>query len=141
MWEFIQGLFLAKLLLLAGPGDFVPGTHQIEIREPVSAISGGASLRLDITSMVPQEARSLAASREWIEKTFPDNSIRATLKSKDGLSVNLSFDGASSWEPESIQLIIAASEGVPKGVEFSSLALSTDLHLQQVTLTWANYKL
>lgn len=140
MWEFIQSLFLAKLLLLAGPGDFASGTHKIDLSEPISAISSGASLRLDITGMVPGEHRSLPASRKWIEQTFPADAIRATLESSDGRKVDLSFEGSSSWEPGSIQLILSASAGVPKGVEFSSVVLSTEMDLKQVTLTWANYR-
>lgn len=80
------------------PIDLAVGVTPISLEEPILAVNSGARLYVDISSMVPDEARNnIFLAREWVETNVPARCLNAVL-TNDGLRpVKLEFQGNTSY--------------------------------------------
>lgn len=137
MLDFFLILFLGKTEALTST-PIALGKVSVEIRpaKPIAAITTGAQILLDISSLIPNS--DLMQARTASRQVFPEGCIRGTLKNDDGKSVEIQSNGIS-WMPGSVDLIVASPIGVPKDTPFSSLVISSCREIPNAILRWQNY--
>ena len=139
MWNFLKVIFLSSVMTVHGPDTFAPGSHPIELAKPLVAISPGASISIDVTSMVPAEQReSILGSREWVAKNFQGRLVKCSLSDATGSTVEFVFDGHSSFSEGAIYMDLHSASSVPVDREFIQLTLTTDAELSDVSILWLN---
>ncbi|MCA1790581.1 MAG: hypothetical protein LC667_12210 [Thioalkalivibrio sp.] len=142
MLEFLKIFLLAKTIMLTSqPIDIYPGRFEIGLKEPISAITEGAALYVDVSSMLPDDVKRVSAARSWVRREFPPGFLTAVLLDSSGDNeVLLVFVGESSWSSDEVRLILSAGSGMPTKVEYDKLVLETDIALYDVSIIWKNYK-
>jgi len=141
MKEFFLILFLGKSVLLTPtPIDLVDAVT-LEFGEPVSAVTSGAHLRIDVTHSVPRsiDLANVVGVLDYLATQYPDGSLTATLTANTGEVQFLEHVGGSS-DGKTAELTVSSSKGVPTGIDFSELKIVTSAPLPAVTVTWQNYK-
>ena len=136
-WILLFGSFVA---LTERPIDLVSGANDVPLRAPISAITHGASLFVDITSMIPKNEVTIELSRRWVEKNVSPGCLKAVLRGENSAAVPLEFKGGSSFEPGKVFLILASGSGVPVRQDFRNLSLTSCVPLSQVVVYWRNYQ-
>ncbi|WP_198411339.1 hypothetical protein [Marinimicrobium alkaliphilum] len=134
-------LFGTTVLLTPEPMDIVDGGIEIDLDKPISAITSGAALYLDVSSMRPPEVNDILETRSWVDETFSSGFVSVNLFSASGKEdLELSYRGSSSWGKEVVYLMLTARSGVPVGVEYDRLTLKTDIDIHDVRIIWKNYR-
>lgn len=136
-WILLFGSFVA---LTERPIDLVAGVNNIPLRAPISAVTHGASIFVDITSMIPKDEVTIELSRRWVEKNVSAGCLKAALQADNAGLVALEFKGGSSFEPGKVFLILAAGGGVPVRQDFRRLSLASCVPLSQVMVYWRNHQ-
>ena len=114
------------------------GTEGVELApaEKIEAITGGAALYIDITSYISAD-NAVDALRE-VEKRYPEGCIKTVLSTNSGQLVTLdSISGA--WGGDNTQVRLSSSKGVPVGVEFTSIKISSCTEIRNTVVKWINY--
>ncbi len=135
---------LLKMLIFGGATIITPtpidiGTDGALLNPPqeIEAITGGAALYLDITSHI--SADDALESFKEIDKLFPKGCVTATLFSKEHEPVNLGFSGGA-WGGKLAWLRLSSeSGGLPTGVPFTSIKVSTCRIIKNTVVKWINY--
>lgn len=133
-------LFGSSVALTEKPIDLAIGVNEIPISKPVSAITHGASLLINVSSMLPRDGLTLTGSQKWIENHIKPGCLKATLEGKQPSPVFLEFRGNSSFEPGKVYLILANSNGVPVRQDFGKLSLTSCMPINQILIYWKNYQ-
>ena len=107
-WILLFGSFVA---LTERPIDLVSGENDVPLRVPISAITHGASLFIDITSMIPKDEVTIELSRRWVEKNVSHGCLKAVLRGENPAAVPLEFKGGSSFEPAIHERLQSAGAG------------------------------
>lgn len=138
LWILLFGSFLS---LSDQPMNFSAGTHGVPLKRPLSAITSGASLYVDVTSMVPTGEMTIDESRRWVERNVEPGCLKATLQADGATTVPLEFRGGISFAPDSLYLILSGPDlAVPVRQDFKRLTVTSCIPLRQVRLYWANYR-
>lgn len=142
MKEFFLILFFAKTVLLTAGGPVYMGSGDtvIELTESISAITSGASVQIDISSTVQWGDESISSIRERLHGKYPSGSISAVLFSKDYGEVKLAYTGSVLISKDRVLLSLYSADGMPLGVEFHKIVVSTEVDLKDVLVFWRNYK-
>ncbi|OQW85721.1 MAG: hypothetical protein BWK72_20865 [Rhodoferax ferrireducens] len=136
-WILLFGSFVA---ITEQPIDLVTGANNVPLGAPISAITHGASLFVDITSKIPKDEVTIELSRKWVEKNVPPGCLKAVLRGENAVVVPLEFNGALSFEPGKVFLILASAGGMPVRQDFKSLSLTSCVPLSRVVVYWQNYQ-
>jgi len=121
--------------------DLLATVNEIPLRRPIYAINSGASILIDITSMIPKDQMNINSSRKWISENIRSGCIKAMLKGDSTKDVYLEFKGGVSYRPERLRLILDGEEGgVPTRRNFNKLFLSSCIRLSNVDVYWMNYQ-
>jgi hypothetical protein len=137
LWILIFGSFVT---LTDEPVDLAVGVNQIPLRKPISAINSGATVYVDVTSLVPAEAMAnVFLARQWVEENVPMRCQSAVLAGDRLERVKLEFNGYSSYNKQSLWLSLDASNGIPLRQDFSELTLSSCMALPGVLIYWKNH--
>jgi hypothetical protein len=141
MMELLRILFFANSVLLTPSPINIHQGGDVEFSSPVSAISSGAAIHVDVSAMVPLGARQdIISSRRWVGSQFPRGSIVATIGCGGcPKGVEFSFDGDISWSKGGVELMLTSKTGVPTDVEFNKINLHSDVELHQISIKWFNY--
>jgi|GEM_PF-3252785 len=134
-WILLFGSFVT---LTEQPIDLVAGVNDVPLRAPISAVTHGASIFVDITSMIPTNDVTIDLSRRWVERNVSAGCLRAVLQADNTGPVALEFMGSSSFEPGKVFLILASSSGVPVRQDFRRLSLTSCVPLSQIMVYWRN---
>lgn len=141
MLDFIFILLFGKTVLLTNIPVDIQDTSSISLEKPISALTPGASIQIDVSSMIKYEPKSnIADFRKKIEEMFPPQSIQATLVSIGGENVILKYNGASMFNEKQVLISLYSDIGVPKSTEFNRIQISSATKLRSVKLLWMNYK-
>lgn len=117
------------------------GTYDLPLKSPLSAITPGAALYVDITQMVPKDEMTVDGSRRWSQRSIVPGCIKATLVTDVGTTVAFEFKGAISFAPDSLYLIVSSAEpAIPLRQDFNKLTVSSCMALHQVRFYWANHR-
>ncbi len=138
LWILLFGSFVS---LSDQPTNLAVGTHDVPLKKPLSAITSGAALYIDVTSMVPKDELTVDGSRKWVERSVDPGCLKATLQPDGEASVPLEFRGGFSFAPDSLHLILSGPGfAVPVRQDFKKLTLTNCVPLRQVRIYWANYR-
>lgn len=138
LWILLFGSFVS---LSDQPMNLTAGTHDVPLKKPLSAITSGAALYIDVTSMVPKDELTIEGSRRWVERSVEPGCLKAALQTNGETTVPLEFRGGFSSAPDSLHLILPGpGSSVPVRQEFNKLTVSNCMPLWQVRLYWANYR-
>lgn len=138
--EFLQVLFFAESFLLTpGPID-IEGEVTLQLAEPVSAVTSGAHLRIDVTRSIPSsvDLPNVVAVLDYLAKRYPAGSVTATLVTGSGERAILERVSGSTGG-ERAELIVSSSSGIQTEVDFSEVRIATTTPLRAVTVTWQNH--
>ena len=116
------------------------GVNDVPLRAPISAVTRGAAIFVDITLMIPKDEITISLSRRWVEKNVSAGCMQAVLLAEKAESVVLEFKGSSSFEPGKVFLILASGSGVPVRRDFERLSLTSCMPLSQVMVYWRNHQ-
>ncbi len=129
-------MFGGSTLITPSPIEIGNEPIFIEFKKPVKAITGGASINIDVTSYISSE-NAIDGFKE-IDSTFPEGCVIAVLKSKNGTNITLS-KSSGRWGGEERMLNLKAETGVPTGVKFVGIQLSSCKEMSSTSVTWYNY--
>lgn len=141
MFEFIFILLFGKTFLLTNVPVDIQDTFFISLERPISAITSGANIQVDITSMLKYEPENgIADLSSKIEKLFPPHSIKATLFSRKGEEAILTNSKAFGFNDTRVLIPLYSDIGVPKDIEFIKVQISSEKILRGVKIYWKNHK-
>ena len=112
-----------------------------QLPEPVSAITSGAHVRIDVTRSLPSniDTSNVIAVLDYLKAKYPDGSVTATLVTESGQTTILDRVGGSAGG-EVAELTLWTLSGVETGVDFSELKIETTTRLEGATVLWQNHK-
>ena len=133
-------LFFGKSVVLTPEPIDIVGEVTFQLPEPVSAITRGAHVRIDVTRSLPSniDTDDVIAVLDYLRDEFPDGSVTATLVTESGQMTILDRVGGSTGG-EVAELTLWSLSGVDTGVDFSELKIETTIRLEGVTVLWQNY--
>ena len=140
MKEFFLILFFAKSIVITPEPIDIVGDVTFELAEPISAITSGAHVRIDVSRSLPGnlDASDPVAVLDYLSGHFPDGSIRAILTAESGQSEILERVSGSS-DTTNAELIVSSPAGVETGVDFSKLTIESTIRLNGITVVWQNH--
>jgi hypothetical protein len=141
MWGTIKILLLAKAFLLTShPIDIKPDSA-VTFSKEISALNPGAAVHVDVSSMMPRSAMvDISTTRQWVPSHIPRGSLKATLYCPEcNGNVHLTFNGHTSWDGKTMRVILDRKGGVPPGVKFTKVEVSSEVELRQVLVQWVNH--
>lgn len=141
MKEFFLILFFSKIVLLTPkPIDFL-GDYVIELDSPISAITSGASIEIDVSSMITWgEDESILDFRERLNELFPKGKISAHLKNDANNEILLAYTGAHVVNKNKVVLSLYNDKGVPLDIDYNYLTIKSSIELENVLIYWKNHK-
>ncbi len=145
MMTFLKLLFFSKVILLTPvPVDLHVGANTIPLPEPIEAISPGASVEIDVTSLVnPGMERDLIKDLltldDKIKKLFSGETIVALLVSEEGERAELIHHGGYTIGKTDVRISLLNKDGMPVDVEFIFLQINTTLPMKDVRIYWKNH--
>lgn len=141
MIEFLFALFFAKAVLLTPQPVDINSRLELTPGEPLTVVSTGAHLEIDVTSMVPAEQRK-DLFRHWseIEAGFPSGAIEAEMFDSRGGVSRFVYEGYSSISERNIFLSLSSVGELSKKSEFTKVVVKSRVPLKAVSVYWRNYK-
>ena len=139
MKQLILALLFSKTILLTPGGLTLAAGQQtsIALREPISAISPGASVQIDVTKMLDVDVgEEIPDRRKWVEERFAPGSVAVKLLGA-GQEVELEFQGATRINDTAVRLVLSA-DSMPTDVEFTEVRISSETPLERVDVYWQN---
>jgi hypothetical protein len=140
MKEFFLILFFAESVLLTPQPVDIEGEVTLQLAEPVSAITSGANVRIDVTGNIVDtvDLSNAVAVLDYLAQRYPDGSVTATLTTDRGEKTILErVSGSTSGEKA--ELVVSSSSGVQTDIDFSELRIASTTPLRAVTVTWQNH--
>ena len=140
MKTFFLILFFAKsVAITTEPIDISHGIS-FHLTEPISAITSGAHVRIDLTSSLvgTVDLSNTVSVLDYLREHFPNGSITGTLTAMSGETITLDWLG-SATSGDDAKLILASSSGVPTDMAFSELKIDTSIELSDVNIIWQNH--
>lgn len=136
LWILIFGNFVS---LTDEPLNLSAGINHLSLQKPISAINTGATLEVDITSMVPTEAtEKLLLATQWVDDNIPSGCLSAVLAGGHSTPV-FGFEGHTAYRKGSVKLILTGPNDLPLRQDFSELTLSTCMALPGALIYWRNH--
>ena len=140
MKEFFLILFFSKTILLTPDPINLHGRLELAPDKPIEAITSGASIQVDVSSMVGWNGKEdILVFRKKISDLFPLGTIKAKLVGK-GKEVTLSYHGDHQFNKDHVMLSLYADNGVPSSVEFTKVIIESSIELNGIKVYWKNFK-
>ena len=136
MKELFAILFFGKTVLLTPNPVSIDGRFELMLDEPITAVTGGASLQIDVSSTI--QVTTISETRQTVSSRFPDGCLSAVLFGANG-EVILQ-DNGTSISNRDVRITLASVSGVPVGDEFSRIEVQSCLELTDVEIYWKNHK-
>lgn len=141
MKEFFLILFFSKTVLLTPNPIMLNGEIQLIPKDPLEAITTGASIQIDVSSMIKQgEDEGFLEFDKRLLESFPAGAINAKLIGNDKTEVMLTYEGASLTNKESTMLSLYSEGGVPTDIEFNKVVVTSNIELKDIKIYWKNFK-
>lgn len=136
-------LTLLKIILFSGstvitpvPIDIGREPILIEFEKPISAITKGASVNIDVTPHI--SSQTVSDGFKEIGNTFPSGCVIATLRSKQGEIITLS-KSSGRWGGKKKMLNLSSESGTPTGIKYVDMQISSCVEINNTVITWYNY--
>lgn len=138
MINFLRVLLFSNIILLTPYPVDINAHSVIELEQPIVAITSGASLNIDVSNMLENPKPYNLEWRTHLDHMFPPKSMSAKLVTSGGEMVSLVYEGYSSYNGESVRLILEG-ENIPTNVKFTKVIIETEIPLQDVLVYWRNF--
>ena len=142
MKTFLLILFFSKTIPLTTEPVTIISEMTIHPDEPLSAITKGASVKIDISKMLPNanvKSSGILEAQALIEERIPYRSTRARLITEDDTEITLS-DYGIALSNDGAWYSLSARNGVPTDLEFTKVIIESSVELHDVQVFWRNYK-
>ena len=136
MKEFFTVLFFGNVVLLTPQPVTFEDHLNIELDEPIMAITNGAGLQVDVTSMI--EVTGVIETRHAVDARFPDGCVRAVLHSSN-FQIVLQRMG-TRVSKDRVQIGLYSDSGIPIEAEFSRIEVFSCEQMTEVNVYWSNHK-
>ena len=141
MYDFLMILLFSKVVLLTPePVDINSNEkgYEINLKEPINAINSGASIEIDITTMLPVSIKGdVVKSREAVSKIFPDGSVEVILSMDKG-NISLKDRFGISVGSNDTKLTLY-NDNMPTNIDFNAVTIKTSVNLENVKIYWRNH--
>ncbi len=142
MFDFIFILLFGKVVFLANISVDVQGTFSIDLEKPISALTPGAKIEIDVSSMINYEpGSSVKEFRKKVKEMFPPGSIQAVLVPIKGKDLTLEYAGNFGFNRQEVMIYLDSSSGVLKGKKIKKIIIFSSVKIQDAKLFWKNYLL
>ncbi len=138
MFDFFLILFFSKTLLLTPIPVDIEKTYTLNLEKPISAITSGASIQLDVSDMLLLENSNILEIRNRVSDIFFKDSIDVEISLMDE-KIKMIFDGATLINNDSVRLILHSSDDV-LDKDFNKIIINTKIKLENIKVYWKNYK-
>jgi hypothetical protein len=141
MKEFFLILFFSKWVQLTpAPVDLV-GEWSIRPGNPLSAITPGAAIHIDLARSVPEagvKKSGLEESLEILSRQIPAESVGGFLLTEGGERIELDQRGFS-LENDRAWLVLRPDAGMPTDLEFVEMTIVSDVEIRGALVYWKNW--
>ncbi len=137
---FFLILFLSKSVILTpDPISVGDGEVELSLGENISAITTGATLQIDVSTMIDLDSKSgVVQIRKVAEAQFPSGTISAILVNDENSMIPLTYFGGILVNDGSVRLSLEGK--IPLETEWNKVVLKSDLELREVSIVWLNAK-
>ncbi len=138
MWQLFKMLFFGGTTLIT-PVPIEIGTVWVTLtpKEPLTAITSGATLYFDVTPALPSSINLVDRLKQG-ETLFPDSCAQAQLITRVGKVVPLSSVGVAVSNTKTF-LVLSADKGVPTDAEFPTVRVRADCGVGRTPVYWKNF--
>ena len=143
MIDFIVGLLFGKLILLNPVPFDVVTEYTLSLSKPVSAVTGGAHLVLEIPSSVVSSSPDFSSIVNGANALIPKGSVKAYISQSNGpVSVTMSYEKGPGEQGlarggATLSVLLVPLSPVPTHVPFDRVRLISKNPLRSVTLQWS----
>ena len=136
MLTFIKILFLGGVTTLT-PNSIDIGDKAVRIvlKEPIEAITSGASIIIDVSEHI--KAKTVSDAFKEIDIKYPNGCIVAKLISNDSNEIILS-ESSGAWGNNNISIHLRAKNGIPTDLEFNLVEIKSCKSIMGTNLKWRN---
>lgn len=128
-------MFFGKLILLTNsPISINANWTYVNFNKPVTAITSGAGILVDVSKLIPPEN-----GLEALRGQFPTGTVEAVLYTSSGKELPLVHKGYY-WSKNECMLALYHQGGMPKDLQFTHLKIRASVPLNNVKVLWKNYQ-
>jgi hypothetical protein len=140
MLDLILSIFFGSLYLLTPTPIDIEHKVQITLSKPVSAVTDGATIQIDISHTVPS-TNGFLQGFDTAKSLYPPGSISGMLSQSNGTtSVKFIYSGQVQIAKEGAILLLEPITKLPTRVKFDTLNIETDVELKHVNVYWKNFR-
>jgi hypothetical protein len=141
MKEFFLILLFSKTVLLTPVPIDLYGKMEFNLENPIDAITSGASIQVDISSMFKiHDDENILQFRSRVKETIPPGSVVAILFDEKGEKILLEYKGGNQFNGKSVMIILTNADGVPIDRKFKRVVISSKVNLEGINIYWKNFK-
>lgn len=108
--------------------------------EPIEAITNGAGIEVDVSSMIAwKNHENIMLFKRRLLSLFPPETISVKLIGENA-ELEMYYDGSYSFNENIVILYVEAKNGVPVGVKYNKVVVSSGVKLKHIKVYWRNYK-
>ena len=129
-------IFGGSTVITPSPVNITESPILIEFEKPLSAITEGASINIDVTPHITSQGFSKEFKE--IDEKFPEGCVKAKLISKKGEIVTLMHSSGRLGGKVKF-LNLGSESGIPTGIKYVSIEISSCRKINNTVVTWYNY--
>jgi hypothetical protein len=138
MIDFILAFLLGHTSLLTPAPVDIRGSQEINLTKPISAVTDGATLQIDVSSVVSPKLGPFRVPASVLE-AFPKGSITATLSQTHGsASVKMVYSGDVMLLSNEVRILLPPKTSIATRVKFDRITITTSKQLPAVKIYWNN---
>jgi hypothetical protein len=139
MFDLIKVLFFAKTVLLTPTQISFDDEYVLNLKEPVTAISPTAHIKIDVTEMLSIESKdNITGNLDMLAKYFPESSVQVELISKEAGVKKVLSRVSYGVGNEYLVVFVLGNKDVPTDVAFDQVTVRTKVPLENVEIYWQN---
>lgn len=132
-------LFGKTILLTPNPISIDNDAIVLKLSEPISAITKGASIQIEVTSMLSSyDVSDVIEAQGVVKELFPEGTISASLNNDDDDKVVLSYDGGILYNRKHTRLSLY-SDDMPTKIKWDNVTIRSEVELIDVLVLWRNH--
>jgi len=139
---FLKLLIFSKTVLITPNAIDIEKEYTILLNKPISAITKGASLQIDVSGMLSKHKDiDVISSRYIVKKEIEVENIKIYLYSnKLDEAILLKYQGISWGGKNNIRIIFGDVENIKTDISFQKIKIETVQPLKKIKIYWVNGK-
>ena len=139
MLNFLKVLIFGTWVSLTPePVDLVPPALEIVLEDPISALTPGAHLRIDISQHIT--GTDVISKLDQAKEFMASECLTAELFSAEGKVYSLDYLYQSTGK-DTTELVLARDGGVPVDTDFVKVVIESCKPVSEVVIKWSNFKM